>query len=57
MTIGKGRLFGMFIERAMGSDGAWYLTAVVWIPRDLSGRRLRHFYPFERLAVRVPAPR
>lgn len=57
MTIGKNRLFGFHIERAMGSDRKWYLTAIIWIPRDTSWRRLRYFYPFERFAVRVPAPR
>jgi hypothetical protein len=48
MTIGKGSLFGIFIERAMGSDGKWYLSAVVWIPRDFTWKRLRYFYPSMR---------
>lgn len=48
MTLGKKKLFGIHVERAMGSDGNWYLSAVVWIPRDTSWRRLRYFYPSMR---------
>ena len=45
MTIGQNRLFGIHITRAMGSDRNWYLSAVIWIPRDLTWKRLRYFYP------------
>jgi len=45
MTYGKRRLFGFHVERATGSDGRWYLTGIVWVPRDTSWRRLRYFYP------------
>ena len=48
MTLGQGKLFGISIKRDMGSDRKWYLTAVIWIPRDWSRKHLRYFSPSMR---------
>jgi hypothetical protein len=43
MTLHLGRYFGFSIRRMTGSDGAAYLTAVIWFPRDR--KTLGYAYP------------